>query len=88
VTFFERLDSDKPIGKTRFLQKVHEKFASRATKDVIKSAFDAALERGHLVGERMKDAPKGQQSTLFMSKGETPVSDEERQFAFLAGIPC
>lgn len=64
-----------------------QKFAPYATKEVVKAALDEAIERGHLISERQKDAPRGQQSTRYLHLGDAPITDAEQQLAFAAGIP-
>ena len=59
---------------------------SCTTKEVVKAALDEAVKRGHLVSERQKDAPRGQQSTRYLHLGDAPITDAERQLAFMAGI--
>lgn len=86
VAYFERVKTSKPMRTAKFLKKAQDKFAPDATKEVVKSALEEAIEREHLISERIKNAPKGQQSTRYLTLGNNPVSEEEQQLALDAGI--
>ena len=61
------------IPKTEFVMKVRE--AMNLSKDAARAAVEKALREGKLVGERLKDAPKGQQSTVFILRTEQPSEE-------------
>ena len=88
VAYFGQLKTSKPLRTAKFLKKAQDKFAPYATKEVVKAALDEAIERGHLISERQKDAPRGQQSTRYLNLGDAPIADTERQLAFAARIPA
>ena len=52
------------LPKTEFVMMVRE--AMNLSKDAARTAVEKALRDGKIVGERIKDAPKGQQSTVFI----------------------
>ena len=49
--------------------------AMNLSKDAARAAVEKALREGKLVGERLKDAPKGQQSTVFILRTEQPSEE-------------
>ena len=65
------------IPKTEFIMKVRE--AMRLSKDDARAAVEKALREEKIVGERLKDAPKGQQSTVFIWRAENPHDEPEDQ---------
>lgn len=86
VAYVGQFKTSKALRTAKFLKKAQDKFASYATKEVVKAALDEAIERGHLISERQKDAPRGQQSTRYLTPGGIPITDTERQLSFTAGI--
>ena len=67
---------DERIPKTEFVMKVRE--AMHLSKEDARATVDKALREGKIVGERLKDAPKGQQSTVFIWLPE-PTSEEPEE---------
>lgn len=86
VDYFVRVKKDEPMRTSKFLRIAQAEFASAATKEIVKAALEEAIERGHLVSERMANARKGQQSTRYLSLGDEPITETEREVAFLAGF--
>ena len=66
---------DERIPKTEFVMKVRE--AMHLSKEDARTAVEKALRDGKVIGERLKDAPKGQQSTVFIWLPEPAPEEPE-----------